>query len=60
MTEMTKIALEEHRGASAVAQGRARRRLTAQWHQGAQGVLAIRWIIAVELDEDHLPAALAA
>jgi hypothetical protein len=60
MTEVTKIAFAELRRVPAVAEGRARRRLISQWYKDAEGVLAIRWITAVELDEDHLPAALAA
>jgi hypothetical protein len=60
MTEVTKIALAEPRRVPAVAEGRARCRLISQWYKDAEGVLAIRWITAVELDEDHLPAALAA
>jgi hypothetical protein len=60
MTQVTKVALAEPRRVPAVAEGRARRRLTSQWCKDAEGVLAIRWITAVELDEDHLPAALAA
>jgi hypothetical protein len=60
MTEVTKIALAEPLRLPAVAEARARRRLISQWYKDAEGVLAIRWITAVELDEDHLPAALAA
>jgi hypothetical protein len=60
MTEVTKIALAALRRVPAVAEGRVRRRLISQWYKEAEGVLAIRWITAVELDEDHLPATLAA
>ena len=61
MTEVTKIALAEPAPrVPAVAEGRARRRLISQWYKNVEGMLAIRWITAVELDEDHLPAALAA
>jgi hypothetical protein len=55
-----KMSARETMCASAVAGGRARRRLSAQWYKDAEGVLAMRWTTAVELDEDHLPAALAA
>jgi hypothetical protein len=60
MTKVTKIALEEHRKVSAVAEGSARRRLSAQWYMDAEGVLAMRWVIEVEPDERRLPATLAA
>jgi hypothetical protein len=60
MTEVAKIALAEPRRVPAVAEGRARRRLISQWYKDAEGRLAMRWITAVELDEEHLPAALAA
>jgi hypothetical protein len=55
-----KMSARETIWASAAAEGRARRRLSAQWYKDAEGVLAMRWTTAVELDEDHLPAALAA
>jgi hypothetical protein len=60
MTEVTKIALAEPRRVPAVAEDRARRRLISQWYKDAEGRLVMRWITAVELDEEHLPAALAA
>jgi hypothetical protein len=60
MTKVTKIALEEHRKVSAVTEGSARRRLSAQWYKDAEGVLAMRWVIEVEPDERRLPATLAA
>jgi hypothetical protein len=60
MTEVTRIPLGEPRRLPAVAESRARRRLISQWYKDAEGVLAIRWITAVELNEDHLPTALAA
>ena len=60
VTNVKKMALEEHQATSAVAEGRARRRLTSQWYKDAKGMLAIRWVIEVELDQRRLPAALAA
>ena len=60
MTNITKIAAEEHREMSAVSESRAPRRLTAQWCEDANGVLAMRWVVEVEPDERRLPAALAA
>lgn len=60
MTNLTKMVLEEHWGTFAVAERRTPRRLTSEWYKDANGVLAIRWVIEVELDERRLPAALAA
>ena len=60
MTNVTKMALEEHQATSAVTEGRTRRRLTSQWYRDAKGMLAIHWVIEVELDERCLPAAFAA
>jgi hypothetical protein len=45
---------------SSATEGRASRRLVAQWYRDAEGVLAMRWTIAVELDEDNPSTALAA
>ena len=55
-----KMSTLEKMWAPAVTGGRARRRLSAQWYKNAEGALAMRWTTAVELDEGHLPAALAA
>jgi hypothetical protein len=60
MIKMTNVELAESRVVSEVAEGRARRRLVSQWYKNAEGRLAMRWIPAVELDEDYLPVALAA
>ena len=43
MTRMTKIALQERDRTAAIAQGRATRRLTSQWHKDPEGALLIRW-----------------
>ena len=56
MTNVTKMALEEHQATSAVTEGRTRRRLTSQWYKDAKIMLAIHWVIEVELDERRLPA----
>jgi len=55
VTNVTKIALEEQRGTSAVPEGRPPRRLASQWYKNAEGVLEIRWVVEVELHERRLP-----
>jgi hypothetical protein len=60
MTNVTKMAADEHRRTPAVAEDHAPRRLTSRWYKDAEGVLAIGWVIEVELDERRLPAARAA
>ena len=60
MTNVTKIALEEQRGTSAVPEGRPPRCLASQWYKNAEGVLEIRWVVEVELDERRLPVTLVA
>ena len=59
MAKVTSIAVEQHRGPSAIAKGRARR-LTSQWYEDAEGMLVICWVVETEPDERRLPAALAA
>ena len=45
---------------TAAAERRVRRRLVAQWYRDTEGVVAMRWIIEVELDEGDPSAGLAA
>src|SRR6516165_11150627 len=59
MAKVPSIAVEQHRGPSAIAKGRARR-LTSQWYEDAEGMLVICWVVETEPDERRLPAALAA
>ena len=60
MTNVTKIALEEQRGTSAVPEGRPPRRLASQWYKNAEGALRMRWVTEPALDERRSDIALAA
>ena len=60
MVKMMKLAPEQRREPAAIAGRHVPRRLVAQWYTDARGVLAMRWITEVELDEGNPSADLAA
>ena len=60
MIKMMELAPEQRRGPAAIAGRHVRRRLVAQWYTDARGVMAMRRITEVELDEGNPSADLAA
>ena len=60
MIKMMELAPEQRREPAAIAGRHVRRRLVAHWYTDARGVLAMRWVTEVELDEGNPSADLAA